>query len=133
MSLSEGGWLVYVSFAAFLFCLFLTVLVAIRPGKLLITNSGFTEVAPLGRRSFAWPNVRDFRPHVHKFEHEIGAGPFGANSLNLILFDFDNGYVNRSSRRNRKAFGSDGSMFGGWDASSAEVAALLNEAKARWS
>ena len=92
----------------------------IRPGSLTIGSAGLTERV-LGRtRRIAWSEAVNFR--VWEF-----------NRVQLVAFDdLRPADVQARTRAMNKALGAESALKAGWTVPAADLAALLNAARARW-
>jgi Bacterial PH domain len=97
----------------------------IRPGVLTLSPDGVSWRSPFRTVHYQWSDIQTFRPYKP-----------AAKSLSKHLgFDFTDSYRARRGGPYGLAkamAGVEGSFGGGWELSAADLAELLNQARARW-
>jgi hypothetical protein len=97
----------------------------IRPDTLLLAPDGITWHSIFRTHHYQWSDVQRFRPYA----------PSGKTITKHLGFDFTDSYQARGHQFRGAAktlTGVEGSLGGGWELSAADLADLLNKARARW-
>jgi hypothetical protein len=95
----------------------------IRPDVLTLSPNGMTWRSALRTVEWRWDDVRNFRPY----------SPAPKTISKHVGFDFTDSARGAQLRHAAKAMtGVEGSIGGGWELGAAELAELLNQARARW-
>jgi len=119
------SWIAYVGAAFFGVGIPIFAARFLRPDTLEVGPSGLVWRNLFRSTSFRWHDVRDFRPYR----------PTSKIRSPHIGFDFADDYKpeERGSRAVvRQLTGVAGSLGGGWELDAADLANLLNAARARW-
>ncbi len=97
----------------------------VRPDVLTVSPDGITWRSAFRTAHLRWDDLQRFRAY----------SPTSSSLSKHLGFDFTEGYDGQSKglRQSVKSFtGVDGSLGGGWELNSADLAVLLNAARARW-
>jgi hypothetical protein len=95
----------------------------IRPDILTLSPDGVIWRGALRTVHWKWGDAQNFRPY----------SPAGKTISKHVGFDFtDNARASRLRHATKAMTGVEGSLGGGWELSAAELAELLNTARARW-
>jgi hypothetical protein len=118
-------WIAYAGAAFFGLGIPIFIALLLRPHTLEIGPSGLVWRNLFRTESFRWRDVRDFRPYR----------PSAKVITPAIGFDFADDYKPQQRRFRwvvRQCTGVAGSLGSGWELNAAELANLLNAARARW-
>jgi hypothetical protein len=119
----EPAWIAYAVMGFFGLGVPLFAWRLVRPDRLRLAPDGITWRSVLRTSHFKWDEVKNFRAYSP-----------GTESKHLG-FDFTDSYHGQGSRFRQTArtmTGVEGSFGGGWELGAAELADLLNKARARW-
>ena len=97
----------------------------IRPGVLTLAPEGASWRSPFRTVHYQWNDLQNFRPYK----------PAGKSISKHLGFDFTDSYRaghGGSYGLAKTLTGVEGSFGGGWELSAADLAQLLNQARARW-
>jgi hypothetical protein len=114
----------YLGIALFGACIPLAVCRLVRPDVLTVAPDGITWRSLFRTISWRWDDVQNFRPYA----------PTSRTIAKHLGFDFTDSYrVHGEALRYtaRALTGGEGSVGGGWELSAADLADLLNTARAR--
>ena len=121
LTLPDPGFMPWLCIAVFGLCLVLFLFMLIRPGRLEIDQRGIALTTIGARRAYAWSQAANFRPTQVSLTSMIG-------------FDFvrPDGSSSALAGVNTALSGAAAALPAGWELNDADLAQLLNNARARW-